>query len=69
MNIDPNMLDPEMMKNFINSFSNMSDEELKNVLKSIGIDADPSMVRQTAEMFKNADKKDFENLKQQYEVF
>jgi len=80
MNFDPNMMNPEMMKNMMESFSQMSDDQLASIMSSmgkilniirwinLGINMDPKTIRQFADQFKNAKDEDFENLKNQYAV-
>lgn len=36
MNFDPNMMNPEMMKNMMESFSQMSDDQLSAMMSSMG---------------------------------
>ncbi len=36
MNFDPNMMNPEMMKNMMESLSHMSDEQLSTVMSGMG---------------------------------
>jgi hypothetical protein len=36
MNFDPNMMDPKMMKGFMESLSGMSDDEISMMMKSMG---------------------------------
>ena len=36
MNFDPNMMNPEMMKNMMESFSHMSDDQLSTLMSSMG---------------------------------
>ena len=36
MNFDPNMMNPEMMKNMMESFSQMSDDQLASIMSSMG---------------------------------
>ena len=43
MNFDPNMMNPEMMKNMMESFSQMSDDQLSAMMSSRGMgDISPS---------------------------
>ncbi len=36
MNFDPNMMNPGMMKNFMESLSGMSDDEITKMMNSMG---------------------------------
>jgi len=36
MNFDPNMMDPKMMRGFIDSLSGMSDDQVSMMMKSMG---------------------------------
>ena len=36
MNFDPNMMNPEMMKNVMESFSQMSDDQLSSMMSGMG---------------------------------
>ena len=45
-NFDPSKMDPAQMKQMLNLFSGMSDDQIKNTMKMMGIDMDPSVIRQ-----------------------
>ena len=36
MNFDPNMMDPQMMKGFMDSLKGMSDDQLSAMMQSMG---------------------------------
>ena len=54
-NIDPSKMDAAQMKQVLNLFSGMSDDQIKNTMKMMGIDMDPSVIRQFVDQLKNAD--------------
>ena len=58
-NLDPSKMDPAQMKQMLNLFSGMSDEQNKNTMKMMGIDMDPSIIRQFIDQLKNADDDTF----------
>lgn len=65
-NFDPSKMDPAQMKQMLNLFSGMSDEQIKNTMKMMGIDMDPSVIRQFVDKLKNADDDVLNNFKEQY---
>ena len=65
-NIDPSKLDPAQLKQMLNLFSGMSDEQIKNTMKMMGIDMDPSVIRQFVDKLKNADDATLNQFKDQY---
>ena len=65
-NFDPSKMDPAQMKQMLNLFSNMSDDQIKNTMKMMGIDMDPSVIRQFVDQLKNADDATLNQFKDQY---
>ena len=65
-NFDPSKMDPAQMKQMLNLFSGMSDEQIKNTMKMMGIDMDPSVIRQFVDQLKNADDDTLKKFKDQY---
>ena len=65
-NFDPSKMDPAQMKQMLNLFSGMSDEQIKNTMKMMGIDMDPSVIRQFVDQLKNADDDTLNKFKDQY---
>ena len=65
-NIDPSKMDPAQMKQMLNLFSGMSDDQIKNTMKMMGIDMDPSVIRQFVDKLKNADDDTLKKFKDQY---
>ena len=65
-NFDPSKMNPAQMKQMLNLFSGMSDEQIKNTMKMMGIDMDPSVIRQFVDKLKNADDDVLNNFKEQY---
>ena len=54
------------MKQMLNLFSGMSDDQIKNTMKMMGIDMDPSVIRQFVDKLKNADDDTLNKFKEQY---
>ena len=65
-NFDPTKMDPAQMKQMLNLFSGMSDDQIKNTMKMMGIDMDPSVIRQFVDQLKNADDDTLNKFKEQY---
>ena len=65
-NFDPSKMDPAQMKQMLNLFSGMSDEQIKNTMKMMGVDMDPSVIRQFVDQLKNADDDTLNKFKDQY---
>ena len=65
-NFDPSKMDPAQMKQMLNLFSGMSDDQIKNTMKMMGIDMDPSVIRQFVDQLKNADDDTLNKFKDQY---
>ena len=65
-NIDPSKMDAAQMKQVLNLFSGMSDDQIKNTMKMMGIDMDPSVIRQFVDQLKNADDDTINKFKEQY---
>ena len=65
-NFDPSKMDPAQMKQMLNLFSGMSDDQIKNTMKMMGIDMDPSVIRQFVDQLKNADDDTLNKFKEQY---
>jgi tetratricopeptide (TPR) repeat protein len=65
-NFDPSKMDTAQMKQMLNLFSGMSDEQIKNTMKMMGIDMDPSVIRQFVDQLKNADDDTLKKFKDQY---
>ena len=65
-NFDPSKMDPAQMKQMLNLFAGMSDDQIKNTMKMMGIDMDPSVIRQFVETLKNADDATLNQFKEQY---
>ena len=65
-NIDPSKMDAAQMKQMLNLFSGMSDEQIKGTMKMMGIDMDPSVIRQFVDQLKNADDDTLNKFKEQY---
>ena len=65
-NFDPTKMDPAQMKQMLNLFSGMSDDQIKNTMKMMGIDMDPAIIRQFVDKLKNADDATLNQFKEQY---
>ena len=65
-NFDPSKMDSAQMKQMLNLFSGMSDEQIKGTMKMMGIDMDPSVIRQFVDQLKNADDDTLNKFKDQY---
>ncbi len=65
-NFDPSKMDPAQMKQMLGLFSNMSDEQIKNTMKMMAIDMEPSVIRQFVDQLKNADDDTLKKFKEQY---
>ena len=65
-NFDPSKMDSAQMKQMLNLFSGMSDEQIKGTMKMMGIDMDPSAIRQFVDQLKNADDDTLNKFKEQY---
>ena len=65
-NVDPSKMDPAQLKQMLNLFSGMSDEQIKGTMKMMGIDMDPSVIRQFVDQLKNADDDTLKKFKEQY---
>ena len=65
-NFDPSKMDPAQMKQMLNLFSGMSDDQIKSTMKMMGIDMDPSVIRQFVDQLKNADDATLNQFKEQY---
>jgi len=65
-NIDPSKMDAAQMKQMLNLFSGMSDEQIKGTMKMMGIDMDPATIRQFVDQLKNADDDTLNKFKEQY---
>ena len=65
-NFDPSKMDPAQMKQMLNLFSGMSDEQIKSTMKMMGIDMDPAVIRQFVDQLKNADDATLNQFKEQY---
>ena len=65
-NFDPSKMDPTQMKQMLNLFSGMSDDQIKNTMKMMGVDMDPSVIRQFVDQLKNADDDTLNKFKDQY---
>lgn len=63
---DPTKMDAAQMKQMLNLFSGMSDDQIKNTMKMMGIDMDPSVIRQFVEKLKNSSDDDLNKFKEQY---
>ena len=65
-NFDPSKMDSAQMKQMLNLFSGMSDEQIKGTMKMMGIDMDPSVIIQFVDQLKNADDDTLNKFKEQY---
>ena len=65
-NFDPSKMDPAQLKQMLNLFSGMSDDQIKSTMKMMGIDMDPSVIRQFVDQLKNADDDTLKKFKDQY---
>ena len=65
-NIDPSKMDAAQMKQMLNLFSGMSDEQIKGTMKMMGVDMDPATIRQFVDQLKNADDDTLNKFKEQY---
>ena len=65
-NFDPSKMDSAQLKQMLNLFSGMSDEQIKGTMKMMGIDMDPSVIRQFVDQLKNADDDTLNKFKEQY---
>ena len=65
-NFDPSKMDPAQMKQMLNLFSGMSDDQIRNTMKMMGVDMDPSVIRQFVDQLKNADDDTLKKFKDQY---
>ena len=63
---DPSKMDPAQLKMMLNMFSGMSDEQIKNSMKSFGIDLDPTIIRSFIDKMKNASDEELNKLKEQF---
>ena len=63
---DPSKMDPAQMKQMLNLFSGMSDDQIRNTMKMMGVDMDPSVIRQFVDQLKNADDDTLKKFKDQY---
>ena len=52
-NFDPSKMDPSQMKLLLNLFSGIPDGQIKNKMKMMEIDMDPSAIRQFEDQLKN----------------
>ncbi len=66
--MDPNMMDPNTMRNLMSSLSGMSDDQLAAMMSNFGVNMDPKLIRQFTEQMKEAKDEDFDKLKEQYQV-
>lgn len=67
MNIDPSKMNPDQMKEMLNTFSGMSDEEISNTMKMMGVNMDPKVVRTFINQMKGASEDELNKLKEQYQ--
>lgn len=67
MNIDPSKMSPDQMKEMLNTFSGMSDEEISNTMKMMGVNMDPKVVRTFINQMKGASEDELNKLKEQYQ--
>ena len=65
-NFDPSKMDPAQMKQMLNLFSGMSDDQIRNTMKMMNIDMDPSVIRKFVDQLKNADDATLNQFKEQY---
>ena len=63
---DPSKMDPAQLKMMLNMFSGMSDEQIKNSMKTFGIDLDPKIIRTFIDKMKNASDDELNKLKEQF---
>ena len=52
-NFDPSKMDPSQMTLLLNLFSGIPDGQIKNTMKMMEIDMDPSIIRQFEDQLKN----------------
>ena len=64
--LDPSKLDPAQLKQMLGVFSGMSDEQIKNTMKTFGVDMDPSVIRSFVDKLKNSTDDDINKFKEQY---
>ena len=65
-NFDPSKMDPAQLKQMLNLFSGMSDDQIRNTMKMMNIDMDPSVIRNFVDQLKNADDATLNQFKEQY---
>ena len=65
-NFDPSKMNPEELKKMLALFENMSDEQIKNTTKMMGINIEPQVLRGFINTMKNASDEDLNKLKEQY---
>ena len=71
MNMDPNNFDlgkmnPAQMRAMLNLFNSMPEPQLAGIMKSMGINLEPSQIKVFLETIKNASDEDLNVLKEQY---
>ena len=64
-NFDPSKMDPAQLKQMLNLFSGMSDDQIRNTMKMMNIDMDPSVIRNFVDQLKNADDATLNQFKEQ----
>lgn len=65
-NFDPSKMSPEQLRNMINMFNSLPEDQLRNIMKSMGINMEPSQLKSFIELMKNSSDEDLEKLKNQY---
>lgn len=71
MNMDPNnfdigKMDPAQMRAMLNLFNSMPEPQLAGIMKSMGINLEPSQIKAFLETLKTASDEDLNVLKEQY---
>lgn len=66
MNFDPSKMDVNQMKEMMNKFSGMSDEEIGKTMKMMGVNMDPKTIRAFINQMKGASEEELNKLKDQY---
>lgn len=63
---DPSKMSPQQLRNMINMFNSLPEEQLRGIMKSMGLNMEPSQLKSFIELMKNSSDDDLEKLKNQY---
>ena len=64
--MDPSKLNPVQLKAMLGLLGNMSDDQLKNTMKGLGLEMEPSVLRSFIEKLKGASDDDINKFKEQF---